>query len=89
MIGIAVGGAGVATLAAAPKDPLLAHDPGDPPATDPDAVGLKFDPDARAAIGVSAASVRRKDLLGESLILLDPATGPLVAPRVEAATGSP
>ena len=49
MIVIAMGGAGAAPLAAATKDPLLADDPGDPPATDPNAVGLKFDPDTRAA----------------------------------------
>ncbi len=86
---IAVGIAGGATLAAAPKDPLLAHDPGDPPAADSNAGGLKFDPDARAAVGVSAASVSRADLLGEPLVLLDAPIGPVVVPRVEAAAGNP
>ena len=89
MIVIAVGGAGAATLAAAANDPLLAHDPGNSAATDLHSAGLKFDSDARAAVGVSAASVNRKDLLGKPLVLLDAATGTVVAPRVEAAAGNP
>ena len=36
-----------------------------------------------------SASVNRADLLGEPLVLLDAATGPLVAPRREAAAGNP
>ena len=89
MIVIAVGGAGAAALAAATHDPLLAHDPGNSAATDLHSAGLRFDPEARASVGMSAASVKSEDLLGKRLVLLDAATGAVIAPRLETAAGNP
>ena len=56
---------------------------------DAGAVIKALDPHARVALRFPALSVRRKGLLGGSLILPDPATGPLVDPRGDAAAGNP
>jgi hypothetical protein len=58
-------------------------------ATTPTRVIKALDPHARVALRFPALSVRRKGLLGGSLIRPAPATGPLVDPRGDAAAGNP